>query len=249
MGFSQNSYWEINGSAFLFFPFHFFCCFSSQKWHRWRGFNQPIPMNKWKRDPISSWQSLWKPGQLISQRSPRFSAEQPVLLPCAWCGRLPSAEVGVGGRHPWKATASTQLHLTASSCILPYLNISVFAKKTQNCWLLQTFLFLSPLIFFPYSQETSNPRGGQPKRNEMEISWCVFAVILGFGVGVLFVLDIVWICLFWILQSNSISRLCKDICGLWSHRKGLQDLILNVLVKSCCFWHPMQYSLRPFKNI
>lgn len=145
MGSSQNSYREINGSAFLFFPFHFF---SSQKWHRRRGFNQPIQMNKWRRDPISSWQSFWNRGQLISRMSQQNSL---FSLLRAWHGRLLLSCHQLGGRHPGKAAASVQLHLTASSCTLPYLYIFVFVKKR--------LAFANIFIFQPSHPSSSSSPG------------------------------------------------------------------------------------------
>lgn len=149
MGFSQNSYREINGSAFLFFPFHFF---SSQKWHRRRGFNQPIQKNKWRRDPISSWQSFWKRGQLISQRSPQLSAEQPVLpAPCVvWSSSalLPSTEVSAWRETPSECCsliAAKSYSLTSRPAV--FICICVCKKNASFC---KHFYFSAlPSIFFP----------------------------------------------------------------------------------------------------
>lgn len=139
-------------------------------------------MNKWRRDPISSWQSFWKRGQLISQRSPHLSTEQPVLpAPCvAWSSSAlpPSAEVST-----WRETPLESCGLSAAKSYsfisrpAIFIYIFVFAKRKGR--LLQTFLsFIPPIHLLPHPQETSIPGGFSQK--EMEISWCVLAVILGF---------------------------------------------------------------------
>lgn len=117
-------------------------------------------MNKWRRDPISSWQSFWNRGQLISRMSQQNSL---FSLLRAWHGCLLLSCHQLGGRHPGKAAASVQLHLTASSCTLPYLYIFVFVKKR--------LAFANIFMFQPSHPSSSSspgniqPWGIQPKRN------------------------------------------------------------------------------------
>lgn len=138
-------------------------------------------MNKWRRDPISSWQSFWKRGQLISRRSPLPSAEQPVL-PAPRTVRLSSALLPPAEVSSWRDT-SESCSLSAdksygfTSCPTIFTCIGVWKKKMP---------FFANIFIFQPSHPFSSPSPGniqswgiQPK--EIEIFWCRFTVTLGEG--------------------------------------------------------------------
>jgi len=108
-------------------------------------------MNKWRRDPISSWHSSGKRGQLISQRSLRLSAEQAVL-PAArvtWSSSAlpPAAEVSA-----WRETSLESCSLSAprsySSVARPAILVYICVCK-KKCGFCKHFYFSAlPSIFF-----------------------------------------------------------------------------------------------------
>lgn len=152
------------------FPSHF-TFFPSQKWHRRRGWKQPIPMNKWRRDPISSWQSFWKRGQFIRQRSPHPWAEQPVLpAPSAFCSpsirRGSCLERDSLGILPWDI----------------YMDLCVWKKKKKKAGFLAKFLIFLPLPSTFFSIHRKHPAlEDSSEKNGVFCSYIVFSSLVCFG--------------------------------------------------------------------